>query len=151
MINIYYESLLLAPNRVLAHGVSCYGSFNTGLARQIKRLYPEVKDRYLKKYHGPGWHLGDIQLVPCQEDKRVIANIGIQGGYSKVGNFVDYCAVQKGLDSLFRICKDYNQIPALSKIGCGIGGGDWAIVSRIIKETSDRYNLDADLYIYQKK
>jgi len=92
-----------------------------------------------------------MQMVACEEDCRVIANIGIQHAYGKVGKFVDYRAIESGLNKLFAKCKEYEQVPALSQIGCGLGGCDWDKVLKIIKSVSSRWELDADLYIYRMR
>lgn len=154
-MNIFYQSLLLAPNRIIAHGVNCMGAFGSGLAYQIAITHPEVKKFYLKKYHEEGWALGDIQMVACDSEEycksgRIVVNMATQNTYGRSGQHVSYDAIEQCLDKLFKICKEFGHVPALPQIGCGLGGGDWNVVSKIIECKVLQYDVGVDVYITRR-
>jgi O-acetyl-ADP-ribose deacetylase (regulator of RNase III) len=119
--------------KIIAHGVNCQGAFNSGVAGQIARLFPFVKTSYLAKHHGERWHLGDVQFVEFSTE-RIFANCATQQFYGRKGKFVDYEAVGTCMNKLIDYAESKCYSIAMPKIGCGLGGGDWDVVSKIIQE-----------------
>ena len=120
---------------VLAHGCNCIGGFGAGIALQFAKHHPKSKEAYLKKYNTSGWNLGEVQLV--KDSNRIIANCATQFGYGKYGNkkiHADYNAIETCMKKLYRFCKENNKSIAIPKIGAGLAGGDWKIISKIIEK-----------------
>ncbi len=119
---------------VIAHGVNCSGGFGKGVAAQIAKMYPVVRDRYIEKHFGGGWKLGDVQVVPACPGLK-IANCATQDRYWKPGEpsdvFVDYDAVRTVMLRLEAAKYEKLYIP---KIGAGLAGGDWGRIEKIIGE-----------------
>lgn len=142
--------------RLIAHGVNCMGGFGSGVAGQIARLYPFVREEYLRKFKEDGWKLGDVQFVDLLNgvdheayqwrEFTTIANCATQFSYGRSGKHVNYAALGVCLDKLMLYAKDNNVSLAIPKIGCGLGGGDWRDVSSIIEEREALYEINLEVW-----
>jgi O-acetyl-ADP-ribose deacetylase (regulator of RNase III) len=146
MVKLIKGNLFESDADIIAHGVNCVGGFRSGIAGQIAKLYPEVKEQYLKQHEIDGWKLGDVQFVPTM-DGTIIANCATQKEYyprDKV--HADYYAIRSCMEQVKFFAQLGNQKNsiAIPKIGCGLAGGDWKIVSRILEEVF----TDHDVHVY---
>lgn len=135
-------SILGATENVICHQVNCQGVMGSGLARQIYMVYPQVKEGYIaycSKVANNQDLLGDVLYTPIREHKYV-ANIFGQFDYNRrwesVGAcYTNYVALREGLRKVANHCKFKGYSVAIPyKLGCGLAGGDWGVVSRIIEE-----------------
>jgi len=129
---------------VFAHGVNCMGGFGSGLAGEIARRLPAVRSSYHSKYVIEGWGLGQIQIVNItQPFKGFILNCATQKEYGRDplsqpnGRYCSYEAIRDCMIEYHEICKEKNWLPAIPLIGCGLAGGDWKEVSKIVEEIFD--------------
>jgi len=153
MIKEYIKgSILDAPQKYIAHGVNCQNVMGSGVARVLFKEYPQVKVNYHRdcsyresknctkqKYLGH-WHVGYAE----SPNGKMIFNLFTQEYYGYDNKkYVSYDA----LYDVFRSLKKQNWINeiAIPKIGCGLAGGNWDIVSRII---DDATGDDLDVYVY---
>jgi hypothetical protein len=91
-------------------------------------MYPNVLEAYLDERPV----LGECQLVEVGSDLW-IANLIGQANTGR-GLQTDYESLKKAMSSLRMESKDLNLPVYLPYgLGCGLAGGDWAIVSRIIE------------------
>lgn len=142
--------------RLIAHGVNCMGSFGSGVAGQIARLYPFVMEEYLRKFKEEGWKLGDVQFVDlldgidheayCWREFTTIANCATQHSYGREGKYVSYEALGVCLDKIFAYAADRNLEIAMGKIGCELGGGDWSVVSSMIEEREFKFVINVEVW-----
>lgn len=133
--------LFSVSSGVIAHGCNCHGVMGSGVAKQVKNYYPDAFLAYKKLCDGatPEALLGKAQLVKVT-DKLYIANLFTQLNYGKNGVFVNYDAVGTSFKELRALVFDEevnkehpNQLTInIPKIGAGLGGGDWDIISNII-------------------
>lgn len=132
------------PNVFIAHGCNCRGVMGSGFALQVKMMYPKVYEEYKKTFVKGNLQLGTIQFVRQHKDLPCIVNMQTQDGYGRKGIFVDYCAVRSCFKefSILNINKQDLHIP---KIGAGLAGGDWNIISGIIEEECKGF----DVYIWE--
>lgn len=140
--------LLKSPMKIWAHQVNCIGVMDAGVAKSIRVKYPDVYFDYL-----------DF-VKENREDclgKYCFTTIGdgiiwsIFGQYDVGTNAqkTDYNALRRGLVSAITdYRKNYNissivQIPIgiPYKIGCGLAGGDWEEVYRILTDIEEIYNV----------
>ncbi len=148
MITIVEGNILDATEDIICHQVNCIGIMSGGLALQIRQKYPEVYTHYLEYINGAGTHplLGEVQTVLCHDGK-VIANLFGQDGVGTKQIQTDYEALATSLAGILCIAKmvgnDTIAIPY--EIGCGLGGGDWNIVYKIIEDIF----VDYDVAIYK--
>jgi O-acetyl-ADP-ribose deacetylase (regulator of RNase III) len=143
---VYKQGDIFASDeKRIAHGVNCSGGFGSGIAKAIAEKYPMVRDAYLYRYNTCGWRLGHVQLLGVGDGSgREIANCATQQRYGKPdeGPYVSYQAIREVIRDLIRSWPDGFAIP---KIGAGLAGGNWDIISKIIEEESR--NTEVRVYI----
>lgn len=133
MISVVKKDLLEMDVDVIAHQVNCQGVMGAGLALQIRNKYPKVYTAY-KKYCPNSKLLGKIQVV--NNGKQFIANLFAQDKYGRDKRYTDYEALKQCFIKLrnYAINNELHSIAIPYGIGCGLAGGDWNTVSKIIKE-----------------
>ena len=125
-VTVVRGDILTATEQIICHQVNLLGVMGAGLALKIRNKYPEVYDEYVK--YCKGAKLGDV-LFAKANDGKIVANIFGQHNIGRTGLFTDYEALYVGLIKVRR----ENMTTAIPyKIGCGLGGGDWGVVSNLI-------------------
>ena len=138
----YRTGDILTPNTsargvVVCHQVNCRGVMGAGLAKQVRQMYPGAYTLYKEKCaeikQGKGG-LGDVQFCYyLSQSGYIIANIFGQDGYGHSKRFTDYDALRKAFTEIAQTFPNHTiRIPY--KMGCGLGGGSWPKVLRIIEE-----------------
>lgn len=137
----------------LGHQVNAMGVMGGGIALAIKQKYPYVYDIYRCYCGGKdgGYReasdiLGKVCYV-LETDGVTIANLFGQYAYGRDTRYTDYDGLRKALQDL------HNNAGAVGKsivvlpcyIGCGLAGGDWAVVEPMIHEIFSDNKVD--LYI----
>lgn len=149
MIEYRNGDLLDADADIIVHQVNCLGAFNSGIAGQIRRKWPEVYEEYSKacddKYDNPIDLLGAVQFVMV--DGKYVANCFGQLTYGEAYRYTDYEALRSGL-KIVREFMPWAHIAIPYKIGCVFGGGDWNVVSGIIEDIFRDYKGRVTIYIY---
>lgn len=133
---------------VIAHGCNTRGGFASGVAGQIRRLYPKVREAYMEKYELYGWKLGQIQFVSINKDENPlwIVNMATQDTYGKTGVHVNYEAVKLCFTSLFKYCEWNNHRIAIPKVGAGLAGGDWSRIEKILLDLLFGTKIELSVY-----
>lgn len=125
--------------RYIAHQVNTKGVMGAGIAKQIKATYPEAfakYSRYCNDANGKGKSLlGDFIFTSC-EDGTIINFFG-QGGYGGIRE-TNYVALATSIVTAVRslpkpsITAPRTVIGIPMYMGCGLGGGDWAVVRELL-------------------
>lgn len=148
-----YGDILKADADCILHQVNCQGKMNSGLAKQIRAMFPEVFETYVNfcSKRTSKQLLGNMLgvAVHSEENKKVraIMNLFAQEYYGYDGKcYTDYKALEQ---SLYKV-KQYTQFNSLAipyKMGCCRGGGDWnkvySIIEKVFKDT------DTKIFIYE--
>ena len=125
---------------VIVHGCNCFCVMGAGVAKQIKETFRSAYNEDLKTVKGDGSKLGSYSAVEIDQGriKFTVVNGYTQYNYKGWGPQVDYYAIR----SLFRkIKQDFTgKRIGYPKIGAGLAGGDWEIISSIIDEELDGEN-----------
>lgn len=133
-------NLLECTQPVLVHGCNNYGVMGSGVARQIRAKWPHVYDVYHQYHLEHGLELGEVIPATAEEDL-IVLNAITQDGFGRDGQvYVKYDAITecfKKIDAL--MAKHGFPELALPRIGAGLGGGDWQIISEIINTTAQSY------------
>lgn len=152
MIKIIDGDILQAQENIIVHQVNCLSVMGGGIAKQIREKYPKVfKDyqKYLSNSGFPIQALGECQFVEVGENKYV-ANLFGQYKYGRDKQQTDYKALEEALFSLKVNAKDHNLSVAIPvNLGCGLAGGSWDIVYKMIEEVFHDY--DVTLYRWEVK
>jgi|LSPY01.1.fsa_nt_gi O-acetyl-ADP-ribose deacetylase (regulator of RNase III) len=130
---------------IICHQVNCLGIMGGGLALQIKKevlacfmLYESICREEKKERL-----LGDVLVWQGLSEPFAIANLFGQLELASPSNpqATNYDALRSSLNKLKAYCKKQTLIdyPSLKiafpkNMGCGLGGGDWEIVEKMIKE-----------------
>lgn len=142
--------LLQCTESWILHGCNAQGVMGSGVALAIRKKYPSAYAAYIASIQHDGMQLGRVTYAE-QEDGKTIFNGITQEYYGKDGRrYVDYQAItdviwliNKYAVSLNKIKESYIPV-AMPKIGAGLGGGDWDIISEIIEEQS--FNFQPVVY-----
>ena len=122
-------------NDVVLHQVNCKGVMGGGIAYQIKNMFPNVYqtyNAYCKKHNYKC--LGDFLPVETNLDANSfqIGNCFGQDGYG-MGLQTNYNALRNCFEQT-KLLFPHNRILIPHSIGCGLAGGDWNIVFKMIED-----------------
>lgn len=125
---------LLDAKGIIVHGCNAQGVMGSGVAKQIKANFPEA----FRVYTDAPKVLGTISFADIRHDL-VIVNAITQEFYGKDGRrYVSYPAVRQCFRKVntlaLKFCLNVVNFPM---IGCGLGGGSWGTVSKIIESELD--------------
>lgn len=151
----YVKGNLLDSNcDYICHQVNCQGVMGSGIAKQIRERWPEVYDGYRRFCEHYGEYdtkvlLNKVFRARIAGSKQCVLNLFSQDKYGYDGSrFTSYDAFARCLE----VIKDH---PLIDKgatigfpknIGCGLGGGNWNIISTMIEEILGK---DFEVYIYE--
>lgn len=119
---------------VVVHGCNCFCTMGKGVAKEVKTRYPWVYEADLKTHKGDSDKLGTFSEagVISKTGEFIIVNAYTQFHYWGAAVRVDYNALRSCFNKIKTIYSG-NRI-AYPKIGAGLAGGDWSIISAIIDE-----------------
>lgn len=147
MLKYVKGDLFDVKSGIIAHCVNCRGAFGSGVAGQIAKLYPGAKTAYIMVHERSGWQLGKIQFIQVTANPDlIIANVAGQDDYGTDRVQVDYSALAIGLEKVFKFAELEDLPVALPKIGCGLAGGNWETVERIITTLLMKYPISVTIY-----
>lgn len=142
-------SVVDAQESIIAQGCNAQGVMGSGVAKAIRDKWPEVFPRY-KRFidetrafdRNPLGCSHFTNVDPTGADKMIV-NMITQEFYGRDGKqYVDYDAVRHCMQLLNKRAGMFSGPPhrvAMPKIGAGLGGGDWNIISQIIEEESTNF------------
>lgn len=117
---------------VIIHGCNCFCNFGAGIALQILNQFPEAYEKDKATKVGDESKLGTYTSVPIVRMGRqfTLVNAYTQYGCGVDKIRCDYDALNKVFES---IAINFNGLRiGYPKIGAGLAGGDWEIISKII-------------------
>lgn len=137
MLKVIKGNLLNETRGILVHGVNCQGKMGAGIALELRKRYPQVYKSYIDAGDRDRWHprflLGTVNFVPIT-DELVIANAFTQEDYGVDGRrFVSYDAIDRCFASINQYATKTRLPVKFPKIGAGLAGGCWDIISVIIE------------------
>ncbi len=146
MLDYKNGNLMEFVEDAFGHGCNCFKRMGSGVALAVKNTYPEMTDADTNSECTPKQRLGTIMAVSLKNGK-IGYNIYSQFNYGSDKIQVDYLALEKALI----LCKENMKIRslkslALPKIGCGLAGGDWNIVEKIIEKVFEKTDIKITIY-----
>jgi O-acetyl-ADP-ribose deacetylase (regulator of RNase III) len=160
-MSVHFEigNLLDAPVDYICHQVNCQGRMGSGIAKQIRERWPIVYEQYIAGFkaieeESINWEdqldvsevlLGRLQQIKVNDTQTVI-NMFAQQYYGYDGKrYTSYDAFWACLGGIRDSVPKGSKIGFPAKIGCGLGGANWEVIFRMIKEVlGDEY----EVYIY---
>ncbi len=146
--------------KIIAHCCNDYGGWGAGFVLALSKRSP-LPEQYYRRWNQEDHRLpryfitnlfkqGNIQIAPFNRADVVVANMIAQQGDSS--QWMDARALRYGALHLClrKLVDKCAQVPDVSvhmpRIGCGLGGGDWNEVEKIIQRTLCAYNIPTTVY-----
>jgi len=144
-MNIINKDITTVESGIIVHQVNCQGVMGGGVAKAIREKWPQVYEKYRKRFSDNYYSSGSDFLASIDichiNDNLYIVNLYGQNLFKSNTTdkirFTSYAAWEEALPEL----KDYIVRDNLPKqiyfpylVGCGLGGGDWRIISAMIEE-----------------
>jgi len=126
--------LLSVENGYIVHGCNNRGVMGGGVARSIKEKYRSAFLAYIAGTHEV---LGATIECPLGNGL-VIVNGITQDGYGHDRRYANYAAIAQVFNRVAEMAMLRNElhtVVSFPRIGAGLGGGDWNIISQIIEDT----------------
>ncbi len=154
MIHYVKGDLLDSNCDYICHQVNCRGRMRSGIAKQIRERFPNVYEEYRWRYEraleiglNPDKMLGSTDILPTPDHKRYIVNMYSQRSYGYDGKkYTSYKAFEFILRQLKVEIPTVCTIGFPKNIGCGLGGGDWKVISGLIETILGDSH---EVYIYE--
>lgn len=126
--------LLESPYRLILHGCNAQGVMGSGVAKQIRKKFPQAFEEYYTAYEKEMLWLGDVIFADC--GSKIIANGITQQYYGRSGNcFINYEAINNVMEDTHNYAAKHGmEHVAMPLIGAGLGGGSWKKISSIIED-----------------
>lgn len=144
MLNYVTGNLVTDDYSFIVHQVNCKGVMGAGLAKQIRAKYPFVYYDYKKALDYENATLGHIVVSHVSGvNGKMIISMFAQDGYGRDRKYTNYEAFKKCLDVLAKEANSYSTktfstIAFPYGIGCGLAGGSWSIIEKMIEEFSEK-------------
>ena len=117
---------------VIVHGCNCHCAMYSGVAKGIRAAFPEAHEADEKTQPGDATKLGTYSAAAVERDgvRLTVVNAYTQFYRRGEGVLADYDAIR----SVFRLIKrDFGGVRiGYPRIGAGLAGGDWNVISKII-------------------
>ena len=121
--------------KIICHQCNCVGSMGAGLALTLKKKFPKCYDDYIEAYLTKKLKLGDIIISEIDKTTTIIHVCG-QYHYKGKKPLTNY----ESLDTAFKKIKNYLSTLKMEyniyfpyKFGCGLAGGNWNVVYKLIE------------------
>lgn len=126
---------------VVIHGCNCMCTMGAGIAKSLREAFPAIYEADCQTADLGHQKLGTYTSARIERPSYpdiTIVNAYTQYGYGQ-GVQIDYSAIQK---VLLAIKADFSgRWIGLPKIGAGLGGGDWSIISSMILNILEREDV----------
>lgn len=124
---------------VIIHGCNCFCTMGSGIAKEVRGRWPWVYDADNETLAGDSSKLGlytqaDVLVWDSENLTHTftVINAYTQYRYGRGQRHVDYNAVERVFGEVANNFHATDKRIAYPKIGAGLAGGDWDIVSGII-------------------
>lgn len=126
--------------RCFAHQCNCFNTMGAGVAKEVKQKIPALYQCDQQTNKGDRQKLGTCSVIlsRCSADPsyKFAFNLYGQFHYGFGRQQTDYDALRKAIQHMKRTLGSfaYEGDVGIPRIGCGLAGGDWGVVSKIIEE-----------------
>jgi O-acetyl-ADP-ribose deacetylase (regulator of RNase III) len=138
---------------IIGHQANCQNTFGSGIARSIREMFPEAYAADTRAALAKKNVLGAVSIGLRVPDKvssiGTIFNLYGQCFYGKGTRQTNYNALFDALSTMSKQIEHNSVMTGKTPtvgfphlIGCGLGGGDWNIVSRLIEVAFDGCSSD---------
>jgi O-acetyl-ADP-ribose deacetylase (regulator of RNase III) len=153
-LNIHYidgdaTNPIASNHKVIVHVCNDIGLWGAGFVLSLSKKWQEPELAY-RQWHksGSDFCLGNVQFVTVKDDITVANLIG-QKGIRRTKSQpppVRYEAIEYGLLKVAQFAVSQSASLHMPRIGCGLAGGDWDIIEKIIERTLVGNDLIVTVY-----
>lgn len=135
--------------KIIVHCVNDIGAWGAGFVLALSRRWAAPREAYLSAvaaYDGQ-LLLGDVQFADVGDDITV-ANLVGQRGVGQHGGLapIRYQAVTDGLIAVCREAQRRRASVHMPRMGCGLAGGSWAAVEKLVEMTLCAFDIPVTVY-----
>jgi O-acetyl-ADP-ribose deacetylase (regulator of RNase III) len=135
---------------IIVHVCNDVGGWGKGFVLALSKRWPEPEKQYRAWYRGEGecaFGLGEVQFVQV-EPHTWVANLIGQRGIRRQGGQppVRYDAIRQGLRAVAEFSRQKKATVQMPRIGCGLAGGNWEEVGRIVQEELADQGVSVTVY-----
>lgn len=143
--------LLKSNCTVIMHQANCFSTMGAGIAKSIVDLYPKVAEVDYKLQLSKEERFGKYSKVTLDNNLTVV-NLYGQFHYGSGRKQTNYKKLENAIDLFIQDAKknkniDLTKIGVPYKMGCGLAGGNWEQVEKILERQSKKHSVD--IYIYK--
>ena len=136
--------------KIIVHVCNDIGGWGRGFVVALSKRWPEPEQNYRAWHRGDEkmpFALGEVQFVQVGEAIWVANMIG-QRDVRTVGGVppVRYEAIQKGLRRVAEAARRLGASVHMPRIGCGLAGGKWAEVGKIVEDELAKIGVSVTVY-----
>ena len=119
---------------VIIHGCNCFCTMGAGIAKSIKKAFPQALKADKETSKGCKKKLGSFSSVTLQHNNYeiTVVNAYTQYDWRGRGNKADYAAIRQVMKNVAG--QFSGKRIAYPLIGAGLAGGDWRQIAEIIDE-----------------
>ena len=132
-------------NIVIAHICNDIGAWGKGFVLALSKRWKYPEKQYKQWYkEGENFALGEVQFVSVEEKIWVANLIGQHNIYNDENDnpTIRYEAVKKGLRIIADFAYEINAKVQMPRIGCGLAGGSWDRIEKLIRQTLLKKNIE---------
>jgi len=140
-MEVINKDILTVRRGIICHQCNCIGAMGAGLAKQIRDRWPHIYADYRKAIEQGELKLGGCRIAEAQPGIYIAHLAGQYGlGRRKFNRpATDYLALSSALNELNRQINGSYVLMRMPiyipfGIGCGLGGGDWEEVVKLLEE-----------------
>lgn len=133
---------------IIAHGCNCFCTMKSGIAGEIARRYPEVVEVDALTEKGDCTKLGSCTdtWVTAEKYNFKVFNLYTQYRYGRNTSvrYVCYHAIRRCFSAMaheLKCSKQEHLRIGIPKIGAGLANGDWGVISKIIQEEMQGFDV----------
>jgi predicted NAD-dependent protein-ADP-ribosyltransferase YbiA (DUF1768 family)/O-acetyl-ADP-ribose deacetylase (regulator of RNase III) len=142
--------------RIITHCCNDIGMWGKGFVLALSRKWKQTELAYrawysLKEYEGVPFRLGHVQFVEV-EPNLWVANLLGQHGIARPSSTppIRYDAIRQGLTIIANYAKYEKASVHMPRIGSGLAGGSWQLVSEIIQDRLLTQGVEVTVYDLQQ-
>jgi O-acetyl-ADP-ribose deacetylase (regulator of RNase III) len=125
--------------KIIAHICNDIGGWGRGFVVAVSSRWPQPEAAY-RRWHASGgpvpFALGEVEFVEVEPSLWVANMIGQHGVHAVNGvPPVRYEAVEEALSKVAQFARAHSASVHMPRIGCGLAGGTWEEIERIVDRT----------------
>ena len=150
MLHYRKGNLITSDCTVIMHQANCMSVMGGGIAKTIAQVYPKASREDKAFPYSPEERLGKFSYANIN-NKVIVVNLYGQYSIGR-GLQTNYDKLEESIDRFLSFAEenDFNlsKVGVPYKMGCGLAGGDWGIVYKILNRQSEIHQVDIYTYEY---